>query len=139
MTADRQTLYLYVYDIINIVLDIYPKIDENYRVQTTGGAVCKSYLLHLPISSSMDRFLTLHHLSSSMDGCFYHASPIVSIFGWILITFLVVFEINSYMTPKFKEHMVVDTSLGQQLRININVTFHALTCAEVSYTATIRI
>jgi len=64
--------------------------------------------------------------------CYYHASPIVSIFGWILITFLVVFEINSYMTPKFKEHMVVDTSLGQQLRININITFHALTCAEVS-------
>jgi len=75
--------------------DIYPKIDENYRVQTTGGAL-------------------------------------LSIFGWILITFLVVFEINSYMTPKFKEHMVVDTSLGQQLRININITFHALTCAEVS-------
>jgi len=25
-------------------IDIYPKIDENYRVQTTGGGVCKSHL-----------------------------------------------------------------------------------------------
>jgi hypothetical protein len=27
--------------------------------------------------------------------------------------------------------MVVDTKLGQQLEININMTYHALTCAEV--------
>ena len=26
--------------------------------------------------------------------------------------------------------MIVDTTLGQQLRINVNMTFHALTCAE---------
>lgn len=55
----------------------------------------------------------------------------MSILGWVLIFFLVFFEVNNYLTPKFKEHMIVDTSLGQQLRINVNVTFHALTCAEV--------
>ncbi len=27
--------------------------------------------------------------------------------------------------------MVVDTTLGQQLIININISFHSLTCAEV--------
>ena len=27
--------------------------------------------------------------------------------------------------------MVVDTTLGKQLVININISFHALTCAEV--------
>ena len=41
-------------------------------------------------------------------------------------------EVNNYLTPKFQEHMVVDTSLGQQLKININMTFHALTCQEVT-------
>jgi hypothetical protein len=55
----------------------------------------------------------------------------VSIVGWVLIAFLVLAEVNNYLTPQFNEHMVVDTSLGQQLRINVNVTFHALTCNEV--------
>lgn len=74
--------------------DIYPKIDESYRVQTSGGAI-------------------------------------LSILGWVLIAILALAEVRNYMTPKFKEHMIVDTSLGQQLRINVNITFHSLTCNEV--------
>ena len=35
------------------------------------------------------------------------------------------------MTPTMKEHMTVDTTLGQRLRVNVNMTFHALTCADV--------
>ena len=27
--------------------------------------------------------------------------------------------------------MTVDTTLGQRLRVNVNMTFHALTCADV--------
>lgn len=57
----------------------------------------------------------------------------VSILGWILIAVLVLAEARNYMTPKFKEHMIVDTSLGQQLRINVNITFHSLTCDEVNF------
>lgn len=56
---------------------------------------------------------------------------LVSILGWVLIGILVLAEAKNYMTPKFKEHMIVDTSLGQQLRVNINITFHSLTCNEV--------
>lgn len=55
----------------------------------------------------------------------------VSIIGWVIIAMLVGGEVNNFLTPKLKEHMVVDTSLGQRLRINLNITFHALTCAEV--------
>lgn len=55
----------------------------------------------------------------------------MSILGWVLIAILAMAEVRNYMTPKFKEHMIVDTSLGQQLRININITFHSLTCNEV--------
>lgn len=36
------------------------------------------------------------------------------------------------MTPKFHEKMAVDTNLGEQLTINVNITFHALNCNEVS-------
>lgn len=55
----------------------------------------------------------------------------LSIFGWIIILFLVLGEFSAYRTPKIHEHMLVDTSLGQQLKINVDITFHALTCADV--------
>lgn len=59
----------------------------------------------------------------------------MSILGWVVIAVLVMAEVNNYLTPRFREHMVVDTSLGQLLQVNINITFHALTCNEVSSAA----
>lgn len=56
----------------------------------------------------------------------------LSIAGWVIITILVLAELNTFMTPRTTEHMIVDTTLGQQLIININISFHSLTCAEVS-------
>jgi hypothetical protein len=55
----------------------------------------------------------------------------VSLVGWCLIVLLILSEVNSYISAKPVEHMVVDTTLGQQLIININISFHKLTCAEV--------
>lgn len=98
--------------------DIYPKIDESYRVQTSGGAIRKLY--NRPGRHIMLTNRTFHAIVSS-----------VSILGWVLIAILAMTEVRNYMTPNFKEHMIVDTSLGQQLRININITFHSLTCNEV--------
>lgn len=98
-------------------VDIYPKIDESYRVQTSGGALCKLYPL-----------CTIVPFTSSSISC----HPAVSIVGWVLIGILALAEVKNYMTPTFKEHMVVDTTLRQQLRINVNITFHSLTCNDVS-------
>lgn len=56
----------------------------------------------------------------------------VSALGWIIIVFLAFGEIGNYMHPRVSEHMRVDsTALGEQLQVNINITFHALTCNEV--------
>lgn len=74
--------------------DLYTKLEEDYKVQTSGGAT-------------------------------------LSIVGWVVMTILIIGEFNNYMTPTMKEHMVVDTTLGQRLRVNLNITFHALTCADV--------
>lgn len=63
--------------------------------------------------------------------CFFKNVLSVSIIGWGIIVILLMAELNNYLTPRFKEHMVVDTSLGQLLRVNLNITFHALTCNEV--------
>lgn len=54
----------------------------------------------------------------------------VSLFGWLVIFVLVVAEFRNYTVPQFQEHMRVDTTLGEQLQVNINITFHALTCNE---------
>lgn len=56
----------------------------------------------------------------------------VSLIGWVVISILVLGEIRNYLQFQTKEHMIVDTTLGQTLRINANITFHALTCDEVS-------
>ena len=74
--------------------DIYTKLHEEYKVQTSGGAT-------------------------------------LSLLGWVIMTILIVGELQNYLTPSINEHMVVDTTLGQQLRVNLNMSFHALTCNEV--------
>jgi hypothetical protein len=75
------------------MFDIYMKIEDDFRVQTSSGA----YL---------------------------------SIIGWVVIVVLLSGAFFDYMTPQVKEHMIVDTTLGANLRVNVNITFHALTCAE---------
>ena len=73
--------------------DLYHKVDEEFRVQTSFGAA-------------------------------------LSLVGWVVIGVLLLAEIRSFVAPEIKEHLVVDTSMGERLRVNFNVTFHALTCAE---------
>ena len=73
--------------------DIYTKLDDDYRVQTSMGAT-------------------------------------LSIVAWVIISFLVVGEFRTFMTPTIKELLKVDSSFGHKLQINIDITFHALTCAE---------
>ena len=55
----------------------------------------------------------------------------ISIFGWVIILLLATYEINSYMRINTTEHMIVDIDLNRKLKINMNITFHALTCAEI--------
>lgn len=55
----------------------------------------------------------------------------VSLIGWAVISILALGEVRSFLTPKISEHMKVDFTLGQELRVNLNISFHALTCAQV--------
>ena len=53
-------------------------------------------------------------------------------FAWALTALLTLSELWTYAASNAtKEHMLVDTTLGQKLRINLNITFPALTCAEL--------
>ena len=55
----------------------------------------------------------------------------ISIIGWIVIAILVSAEISRFFAIEYKEHMIVDTNLRQKIKINVHMTFHALTCADV--------
>eukprot|EP00744_Colponema_vietnamica_P020097 GILI01028528.1.p1 GENE.GILI01028528.1~~GILI01028528.1.p1 ORF type:complete len:386 (-),score=78.63 GILI01028528.1:38-1195(-) len=74
--------------------DVYPKVEEDYRVRTLSGGA-------------------------------------VSIVSGIIIILLFLSELNSYLTGDRVEHVVVDVSRGQKLRINFNITFPSIHCGEV--------
>lgn len=65
------------------------------------------------------------------DKSYFLTLGLVSVVGWVIICILIIAEVRGYVSSPPREHMVVDTTLGQQLVININISFHALTCAEV--------
>ena len=56
----------------------------------------------------------------------------VSMACTLLIAVLTVIEVADYLQVKQDDHLFVDTSRGQQLRINMNVTFPALPCSVLS-------
>jgi hypothetical protein len=55
----------------------------------------------------------------------------LSICGWIITALLVMSELSQFFAVEYKEHMIVDTTLNQKLKINVDMTFHSLTCADV--------
>eukprot|EP00743_Colponemidia_sp_Colp-15_P007181 GILK01007755.1.p1 GENE.GILK01007755.1~~GILK01007755.1.p1 ORF type:complete len:396 (+),score=64.06 GILK01007755.1:57-1244(+) len=59
----------------------------------------------------------------------------VSLISTIIMIILFITEFNAYMTIETVDHIVVDTTRGAKLRINLNVSFPHLTCAEVSLDA----
>lgn len=54
---------------------------------------------------------------------------LISITSIILIVLLALVEITDFAQIKTNQHLFVDTSRGQQLRINMNITFPALPCS----------
>jgi len=59
------------------------------------------------------------------------SGAILSIGGWVIIALLILAEVSSYFSLQTTEHLKVDTSLGLKLHIDLDISFHALTCAEV--------
>lgn len=57
------------------------------------------------------------------------SGAVVSLVCSILIGLLTIIEVSDYLQVKVDDHLFVDTSRGQQLRINMNITFPALPCS----------
>ena len=54
---------------------------------------------------------------------------------YLVMAFLFLSELGAYMATHVTEHVMVDPSAGGRLRINVNVTFSALNCRDVSLVA----
>ena len=54
---------------------------------------------------------------------------------YLVMVFLFLSELGAYMTTHVTEQVKVDPSAGGRLRINVNVTFSALNCRDVSLVA----
>ena len=57
---------------------------------------------------------------------------VVSLTCTVLIALLAFVEIADFVSVKSTKHLIVDTSRGQRLRINLNITFPALPCSVIS-------
>jgi len=62
----------------------------------------------------------------------------VSVISLSIIFLLVVSEFRSYLTPTTTDHLYVDTTRGERIRVNLNVTFPNLPCAGMRSAAHLR-
>jgi len=78
--------------------DAYPKLNEDFRVKTFGGAI-------------------------------------ISLTAIVLILLLFFSELSLYLSVETVDHLVVDVSRGEKLRINFDITFPHIPCSLLSLDA----
>ncbi len=59
----------------------------------------------------------------------------VSIVSCSVIMLLVISELRAYFTPVTTDHLYVDTTRGQRIRINVNMSFPSMPCAGLNLVA----
>lgn len=90
-------------------LDAYSKTLEEFRIRTTTGAVG-----------------TVHHSPSLVT--LILIPSIVTLISTVIIGFLVMIELWSYMIPVLKPEIVVDGGKMEKLPINFDITFPNIPC-----------
>lgn len=84
--------------------DLFSKVDDDFRVKTSSGALCIKYIKYIKIGS----------------------------IATFTIMFLLMFaQVYTYFSPQRIETISVDREIDQKLRINFNFTFFALHCGRI--------
>jgi len=63
------------------------------------------------------------------------SGAVVSMVSCLVILLLIISELHTYMTPTTVDHLNVDTTRGERIRINLNITFPSMPCAGLSIVA----
>ena len=63
------------------------------------------------------------------------SGAVVSLVSLSVIALLVISELRAYLTPTTVDHLYVDSSRGERIKINLNITFPNMPCAGMSLVA----
>ena len=63
------------------------------------------------------------------------SGAVVSLVSLSVIALLVISELSAYLTPTTVDHLYVDTSRGERIKVNLNITFPNMPCAGMSLVA----
>jgi hypothetical protein len=96
--------------------DLYQKVRDEEQVQTSSGATGEVF-------HGVPRLPMHCNLVLSVRA--------VMIIAVIICLVLVASELKDFLVPQQREHMKVDPVIEGRLRINFDITFPSLTCAEV--------
>lgn len=92
-----------------------------------------------PAASSRPRItletFDLYQKVSSDEAVQTSSGGTVSVIATLLCVVLILNEARSVVFPTTREHMIVDPVVEARLRVNFDITFHALTCAEANLDA----
>lgn len=73
---------------------------------------------------------------ASARGCDLGRVRTVTLVSTAIILLLFVSELRDFMTPEMEEELLVDTTRGEKLKINVDVIFHNIGCnCKISATA----
>ncbi|KNC81331.1 hypothetical protein SARC_06349 [Sphaeroforma arctica JP610] len=59
------------------------------------------------------------------------AGGLISLFSMVCIALLFLGELNHYLTTKVQDRLIIDTTLSQRLKIELDVTMHHLPCSQL--------
>jgi hypothetical protein len=63
------------------------------------------------------------------------SGAVVSLVSLSVIALLVISELSAYLTPTTVDHLYVDSSRGERIKVNLNITFPNMPCAGMSLVA----
>lgn len=96
-------------------LDAYPKIsldDRDFRNKTIGGAASKCSMSPYPENEPYFHLITF----------------LVTVISTIVMVFLLISEVVTYLQPNITEDLFVDTTRSHKLKINLDLYIPTISC-----------
>ncbi|CAM9197181.1 unnamed protein product [Choristocarpus tenellus] len=109
---------------------------DGFRRRQTGGYGSRQSVAQSDSEdSALVRKVKMFDVYARVDedlGVKTESGAAVTVGFWILMLLMVWGEVSAYLEKiPDREHLVIDPTMGQKLRINLNITFHAISCLDL--------